>query len=155
VCLDCRHSAADVSGRMVFEVTDRDGWYRLFWAGSTRYYYSDASAFLTALENETCEDPKGTWTVTIAYPPQCSGDRPVLHCFSQLPREAKLTYVARLSETPPESIEFAADPKGLVRFPTRVIGPGREIVRTGKLVFIEWVLAGPPEVTYQSCECPR
>lgn len=155
VCLDCRHDIEAAAGRMVFEATDRDGWYRLFWAGSTRYYFSDASSFLTALENETCVDPSGSWKLTVTYPSPCRGKRPVLFCHSEVPHRVTLEYSARLSETPPESIDFVADEKGMLRIPTRVIGPGREIVRTGKLVFIEWVLSKPPVVTYQKCACPE
>lgn len=140
---------------MSFKVVDQNGWYRLFWAGPRTYYFAEPSNFLTALENETCTAPEGTWTVTVSYDPRCQGTRPVLFCFSEVPRQVRLEYKLELTEAGSEEIDSVSDSRGLLRIPKVVGGPGRTMVRSGRTVFIQWVLAKPPEVTYAPCDCPR
>ena len=44
-------------------VTDRDGWYRLFWSGADVYTYDDPALVGGALRNRTAELAGGTWII--------------------------------------------------------------------------------------------
>ncbi|HEU4338909.1 MAG TPA: hypothetical protein VFS19_02475 [Planctomycetota bacterium] len=48
-------------------VTDRDGWYRLFWAGPETYRYSDPALVGGALRNGTAVLSGGTWRIRGRY----------------------------------------------------------------------------------------
>jgi hypothetical protein len=55
--------------RLELVLQDRDGWYRLFWAGDDTYYYSDPGHFSGGLKNRTAHSPAGTWTTSAVYVP--------------------------------------------------------------------------------------
>ena len=65
----CIHTAEFSENRRWLRVRDRDGWYRLFWAGDDFYYFDDVAAFHHALGNKTACDPSGEWSIFVTYRP--------------------------------------------------------------------------------------
>lgn len=63
----CVHRAEFVENLRWLRLRDRDGWYRLFWAGDEAYYFEDPAHFNAAMKNPTFHDPSGEWKIAIAY----------------------------------------------------------------------------------------
>lgn len=63
----CVHRAEFLENLRWLRLRDRDGWYRLFWAGDETYYYDDPSPFNAAMKNPTSCDPSGEWKISVAY----------------------------------------------------------------------------------------
>jgi hypothetical protein len=68
-CVFCVHVLEIARCRLVTKVVDRDGWYRLFWAGSETYYFTDPAYLVGALNNATCGAPEGEWVIEGRYAP--------------------------------------------------------------------------------------
>jgi hypothetical protein len=154
-CHHGRHPLKEAVGAATFRVVDRNGWYRLFWASDVALHFDDPAMFLAALENDTCAEPSGEWRVTLRYRDECRTPWPVLFCAGEIPREVRLLYRATLVDQVPDSFDLASDERGLIRYPLKVLGAGREIGRLGKTQFILWELQGRPQVTYGPCGCGR
>ena len=78
-CGECIHTLKLEINRIVLVVHDRDGWYRLFWAGEEVYYYDDPAYFSASLKNPTADSPEGTWEIKGRYVPathnhDCGGE---------------------------------------------------------------------------------
>lgn len=68
-CETCPHRFVLSECRLSVTVTDHDGWYRLFWAGSEVYVYDEPAPVAAALRNSTAEVTDGTWTIRGRYAP--------------------------------------------------------------------------------------
>lgn len=116
-CGACSHAFAISECRIRITVRDRDGWYRLFWAGAETYTYDDAALVGRALRNRTSELVGGTWTVKGEYTP---GDKPGKHGCTPAAHRMELTY--RLRRDPFPGIgDPVLHPSGTVAIPRRVL----------------------------------
>lgn len=66
-CGKCAHTLEIDRSIMELWFKDRDGWYRLFWAGEETYYYEDPVHFADALANPTAHSPEGRWHIIGRY----------------------------------------------------------------------------------------
>jgi len=73
-CETCPHRFVPSECRLSVTVTDHDGWYRLFWAGSEVYVYEEPEPVVAALRNSTAEVTDATWTIRGKYAPVESMD---------------------------------------------------------------------------------
>ena len=116
-CGNCSHAFATSECRIRVTVKDRDGWYRLFWAGAEIYTYDDAADVGRALRNRTAELVEGSWIVRGEYAP---GDHPGPHACTPAANRVELTY--RLRREPyPGPGDPALDPGGTVAVPRRLL----------------------------------
>jgi len=68
-CGECAHRLELEECRLQVTVTDRDGWYRLFWAADDVHFYDDPALVGGSLWNPTAELTGGTWTIRGRYVP--------------------------------------------------------------------------------------
>lgn len=115
VCKLCAHRFEVVECRRVVTVIDRDGWYRLFWAGPETYAYEDAALVGGALRLRTAEFGEGAWTIKGRYVPANPTDP---HPCPASADTVDLTY--RLRQGPfPGPGDPALDPSGTLAVPVR------------------------------------
>ncbi len=110
----CPHALELSGNRLLVTVTDRDGWYRLWNAGSETYLYDDPSQLRGALENPTAS-ADGTWTIRGRYAPAAVAD--LAHRCRPAPGEFELRYRLRLGRYPAGELRLARDPSGLLVVP--------------------------------------
>ncbi|HEX7898658.1 MAG TPA: hypothetical protein VF950_12915 [Planctomycetota bacterium] len=86
---DHEHALEVVEQRRTLTLRDRDGWYRLFWAGDEIYHYKELVHLAADLQNATAVDPTGTWRIRVkAAAAPCGTPPPV----------ADLLYALRVSD---------------------------------------------------------
>jgi hypothetical protein len=71
-CGECAHLREMEECRLQVTVTDRDGWYRLFWAAPEVYIYDDPALVGGSLWNSTAELTGGTWRIRGRYVPEAA-----------------------------------------------------------------------------------
>jgi hypothetical protein len=83
------HALEVVEQRRELTLRDRDGWYRLFWAGDEIYHYKELVHLAADLQNRTAADPTGRWTIHVRAAAAPCGTSPF---------EAAATYELRVSD---------------------------------------------------------
>ena len=116
-CKGCPHKFEATECRLVATVRDRDGWYRLFWAGTETYVYDDPALLGAALRNSTAEFVEGTWTIRGRYAPK---DTPSPHECSAAVGDVDLRYRLRRGSYPGPG-DPALDPSGSLAIPLRLL----------------------------------
>jgi hypothetical protein len=97
-CGECSHPVETLENRRFVRVLDRDGWYRLSWAGAETYVYDDPAYLVGALQNPTAEVLEGFWWIR-ARPGAPPGPP---HACPSFPPVICLSYMFLASETPLE-----------------------------------------------------
>jgi hypothetical protein len=70
-CGECAHPIEVVANRRVLSLRDRDGWYKLIWAGDETYHFEELQHLAACYENRTAESPYGRWNILAKVgPPQ-------------------------------------------------------------------------------------
>lgn len=103
--------------RISVTITDRDGWYRLFWAGAETYTYDDAALVGGALRNSTAVLSGGTWTIRGRYVPV---EQHPPHVCPGLTGEFELRYRLERGRIP-DSIDPVIDSSGALAAPRRFL----------------------------------
>lgn len=116
-CKACPHKFETAESRLAVTVTDRDGWYRLSWAGSESYAYDDAALVGAALRNRTAELKDGTWTIRGRYLP---AERHETHSCTPAAGEVDLRYRLHRGMFPGPG-DPAIDPSGTLAVPRRLL----------------------------------
>ena len=116
-CATCIHRFETSECRIVATVRDRDGWHRLFWAGSETYTYDDPAFLGGALRNRTAELVGGTWTIRGRYTP---AENHPPHACSPAAREVDLRYRLHRGRFPGTG-DPALDPSGTLAVPGRLL----------------------------------
>lgn len=116
VCELCPHRFETVECKIEVTITDRDGWYRLFWAGPETYIYADAALVGAALRNRTAEFSGGTWTIRGRYAPSLETEP---HPCPAAPGDIELRYRLRRGDGFPGEGERILDPSGTLAVPRR------------------------------------
>jgi hypothetical protein len=115
-CELCPHRFETAECKLTVTVTDRDGWYRLFWKAPETYTYTDPAHFAAALGRRTAEFGGGSWTIRGRYAPV---DKPESHPCPSFVDEVRLSY--RLNKGPfPGPAAPTVDSTGRLVVPTRM-----------------------------------
>ena len=116
-CKGCSHAFETTECRLAATVRDRDGWYRLFWAGADTYVYDDAALLGAALRNSTAEFVEGSWTIRGRYAPK---DHPAPHGCPAAVNEVDLRYRLMCGSFPGPG-DPLIDPSGMFPVPLRLL----------------------------------
>ncbi len=116
-CEICPHRFETAECRLFVTVTDRDGWYRLFWAGAETYAYDDPALVGAALRNRTAELAGGTWTIRGRYAPAAPADP---HPCPAVAGDVDLRFRLKRG-TYPGPADPALDPSGTLAVPRRIL----------------------------------
>ena len=114
-CELCLHRFELAESRIAVTVADRDGWYRIFWAGTDTYVYDDPAVLGVALRNRTAEIAEGTWTLRGRYAPM---ERAESHPCPAAAGAVDARYALRRGSYPGSGVP-AADPSGTLLLPRR------------------------------------
>lgn len=147
-CGECTHPLEVLENRRDLRVADRDGWYRLFWAGDDVYHFEDPVLMAASLRNPTAGAPEGVWTVRAEVGPSTHG--PVAnHACSVTAKEIALEYELVASE---ERIEERPLPSEGGFKPWEVVP---WMASRDPALHFGWRLSAPARVPVGPCRCSR
>lgn len=115
-CGACAHGLRIEESRILVTVTDHDGWYRLFWAGSETYRYDDPAYVRGALFNPSAS-AEGLWVIRGAYEPVAPPG--LAHPCTAAPAGFELRYRFRHGTYPSAPEGVATDPSAVLGVPLR------------------------------------
>ncbi len=96
-CGECVHPVEVVANRRTLTLRDRDGWYRLFWAGDEIYHFEELQQLAACYENRTAEAPEGTWMLQYRAGPAVH-PKAAPHDCGSLPPDSIRIYRLRVDE---------------------------------------------------------
>jgi len=114
-CGTCAHRFEVEESRIAVTITDRDGWYRLFWAGEEIYTYDDPAMIGGALRNRTAELTAGSWTIRGRFVPL---EPHAKHACTPAAVDVNLRYRLHRGELKGD-VDPVIDPSGTFPVPTR------------------------------------
>jgi hypothetical protein len=113
-CGTCAHRFEAAESKITVTITDRDGWYRLFWAADEVYTYDDPAMIGGALRNRTAELTEGTWTIRGTF----VATKHDQHECTPAAGDVELRYKLHRGEMPAD-VAPVIDSSGMVPVPTR------------------------------------
>ncbi len=107
-CGECVHPVELVSNRRHLWITDRDGWYKLFWAADEIYSYDDPVHLAAALTQRTARDPGGSWRIRARLLPATHAAVGPHDC-GVIPAEINYSYLLAASREPVNTTSTSMD----------------------------------------------
>ncbi|HXG62649.1 MAG TPA: hypothetical protein VNO22_14865 [Planctomycetota bacterium] len=151
-CGECAHPLEIVENRRTLTLEDRDGWYRLFWAGSETYHYGDPVFLAAGLRNRTAGEPRGSWRLRARPGPPVRGPAPG-HACGEIPSLVELRYALFTSETPIDEIYVSPAPHLRVARAIQALAYRYEVPHRPPVLYFGWRLAEDPRVETARCLC--
>lgn len=150
-CGECTHPVETLRNRRALSLPDRDGWFKLFWAGDDLYHFEDPVFLAASMANPTAGEPRGTWSIRARVGPARHGDSGP-HACTAAPSEIALDYELVVSEPPIQ--EARAGPSALfAQFDWFTYG--YHVARRPSLLHFGWRAVPPPELAALPCPCAK
>ncbi len=152
-CGECTHPIQVIDARRTMWVVDHDGWYKLFWAGDDRYYYTDASFLAATLLDPAAGPVQGSWKVRARLGPPSHG-AVTRHDCSPSVLEVSLDYELAVSERDIPERPSTASPVPVLEAATMLVRNYDVPHLPPQLRFV-WRLAAPPVAVPGPCPCGK